>query len=68
MRVRGQNAIEVRSSSVLNRRLLESVGLYRLEGRGIQPFAHIQGEYFGILGLPLLELLSFLRSRGVLAS
>ena len=48
--------------------LLGSVGAYRLEGRGIQLFADIQGDYFGILGLPLLELLGFLRARGGLAS
>ena len=47
--------------------VLGSVGAYRLEGRGIQLFADIQGDYFGILGLPLLELLSFLRARGGLA-
>ena len=48
--------------------ILGSVGAYRLEGRGIQLFADIQGDYFGILGLPLLELLGFLRCRGSLAS
>jgi septum formation protein len=48
--------------------VLGSVGAYRLEGRGIQLFADIQGDYFGILGLPLLELLGFLRARGGLAS
>ena len=48
--------------------ILGSVGAYRLEGRGIQLFADIQGDYFGILGLPLLELLSFLRAHGALAS
>ena len=48
--------------------LLGSVGGYRLEGRGIQLFADIQGDYFAIRGLPLLELLSFLRGRDVLAS
>jgi septum formation protein len=47
--------------------VLGSVGAYRLEGRGIQLFADIQGDYFGILGLPLLELFSFLRARGGLA-
>src|SRR5271165_1584046 len=45
-----------------------SVGAYRIEGRGIQLFADIKGDYFTILGLPLLELLSFLRTRDVLAS
>lgn len=48
--------------------IFESVGAYRIEGRGIQLFADIKGDYFTILGLPLLELLSFLRTRDVLAS
>jgi septum formation protein len=47
---------------------LGSVGGYRLEERGIQLFAEIQGDYFAILGLPLLELLSFLRTCGALAT
>jgi nucleoside triphosphate pyrophosphatase len=44
--------------------LLGSVGAYRLEGRGAQLFERIEGDYFAILGLPLLELLAFLRSSG----
>jgi len=48
--------------------ILGSVGSYRLEGRGIQLFADIQGDYFAILGLPLLDLLSFLRTRDAVAS
>jgi septum formation protein len=48
--------------------ILGSVGCYRLEGRGIQLFARIEGDYFAILGLPLLELLGFLRDRGALPS
>jgi septum formation protein len=48
--------------------VLASVGGYRLEGRGIQLFSDIQGDYFSILGLPLLELISFLRTRGALVS
>jgi septum formation protein len=43
----------------------ESVGAYRLEGLGIQLFESIEGEYSAILGLPLLPLLGFLRSCGV---
>ena len=43
-----------------------SVGCYHLEGLGAQLFAQVQGDYFTILGLPLLELLGFLRARGVL--
>jgi len=44
--------------------VLGSVGAYRLEGRGVQLFTRVQGDYFTILGLPLLELLGFLRDRG----
>jgi septum formation protein len=45
-----------------------SVGGYRFEERGIQLLSDFHGDYFSILGLPLLDLLSFLRTRGVLAS
>lgn len=44
--------------------ILTSVGAYRLEGRGIQLFDDIVGNYFTILGLPLLPLLNELRQRG----
>jgi septum formation protein len=42
-------------------RALASVGAYQLEGTGAQLFAKIEGDYFAILGLPLLPLLEFLR-------
>jgi septum formation protein len=45
---------------------LGSVGCYRLEGMGAQLFDRIEGDYFAILGLPLLGLLAFLRREGVL--
>jgi len=48
--------------------ILGSVGAYRLEGRGLQLFEGIEGDYFAILGLPLLELLAFLRDRGEIRS
>ena len=41
--------------------ILGSVGCYHLEGRGAQLFVRIEGDYFSILGLPLLPLLSVLR-------
>jgi septum formation protein len=44
-----------------------SVGGYQLEGPGIQLFDRIEGDYFTILGLPLLPLLKFLRQEGLLA-
>jgi septum formation protein len=47
--------------------LLGSVGGYRIEGRGVQLFSRIEGDHSAILGLPLLELLEFLRGRGLLA-
>ncbi len=45
---------------------LGSVGGYQLEGRGIQLFQSIDGDFFGILGLPLLPLLDMLRNHGVI--
>jgi len=46
--------------------LMSSVGAYQLEGEGVQLFERIEGDYFVILGLPLLSLLSFLRDCGAL--
>ncbi len=45
---------------------LASVGAYRLEDMGAQLFSKIDGDYFTILGLPLLELLELLRGQGIL--
>ena len=46
--------------------LLTTVGAYQLEGLGAQLFSKIEGDYFSILGLPLLPLLDYLRIRNVL--
>jgi septum formation protein len=46
--------------------LCRTVGGYQLEGLGAQLFARIDGDYFAILGLPLLPLLDFLRSAGAM--
>jgi len=48
-------------------RLLASVGCYRLEDDGVQLFEKIDGDYFTILGLPLMGLLEQLRRHGALA-
>jgi septum formation protein len=44
---------------------LQSVGAYQIEGPGVQLFDSIRGDVFTIMGMPLLPLLAFLRSRGV---
>jgi septum formation protein len=46
--------------------ILGSVGCYRLEGEGAQLFERIDGDYFTILGLPLMGLLDMLRRHGAL--
>jgi septum formation protein len=46
--------------------ILSSVGAYQLEGLGIQLFERIEGDYFTILGMPLLPLLAELRNRKAL--
>jgi septum formation protein len=45
---------------------LASVGAYQIEGVGAQLLARIEGNHFAVLGLPVLEVLEFLRQQGVL--
>lgn len=44
----------------------ESVGSYKLEEEGVRLFSRVEGDYFTVLGLPLLELLGFLTQKGVI--
>jgi septum formation protein len=46
--------------------ILNSVGAYQLEGLGVQLFDKIEGDYFSILGLPLIPLLDTLRREGLI--
>lgn len=47
--------------------VLSSVGVYQLEGLGVHLFDRIDGDYATILGLPILKLLVWLRSQGLIA-
>jgi len=49
-------------------RVSQTVGAYELEGLGVQLFERIEGDYFTVLGLPLLPVLDELRARGVIAA
>lgn len=48
--------------------LTRSVGAYRFEGPGAHLFSKVEGDFFSILGLPLVPLLDYLRTRGVIPS
>lgn len=60
MRTLGEGDIEKYLAAV-GKKALESVGAYQLEGPGVQLFERVEGDFFSILGLPLLPLLAFLR-------
>lgn len=45
-----------------------SVGAYQLEGEGARLFSELRGDYFSVLGLPLLPLLNYLGLRGFIAA
>ncbi|EUC00998.1 Septum formation protein Maf [Rhizobium sp. CF080] len=52
--------------SRVSEKVYGSVGAYQLEGEGIQLFSRIEGDYFTILGLPMLPLLEKLRELGAI--
>ncbi len=53
--------------NVMGEELLTSVGCYQFENAGVQLFEKVEGDYFAILGLPLLETLAVLRRNGGVA-
>lgn len=52
----------------MGERALQIVGCYEIEGPGMQLFEEIDGDYFTILGIPLLELLARLRHEGMVTA
>jgi septum formation protein len=46
----------------------DAVGAYKLEEEGVRLFSRVEGDYFSVLGLPLVALLGFLGDRGLIAS
>lgn len=57
-----------RHLSLVGEKALTSVGAYQIEGLGIQLFEKVEGDFFSIMGLPILPLLSELRSRNLVDS
>ena len=48
--------------------IFSTVGSYRLEGHGVQLFNQVKGDFFTVLGLPVLPLLTFLRLKNFMVS
>lgn len=54
--------------AAVGERALTSVGAYQLEGPGVQLFDSVEGDFFTVLGLPLLPLIAFLRGHGMVGT
>jgi septum formation protein len=69
VRVRMRDASDVYVRDYVDRNwdsIRHSVGGYKIEEEGVRLMASIEGDYFSVLGMPLLQLLAFLTVRGVL--
>ena len=49
-------------------KVLDAAGGYHLEGIGVQLFSEVNGDYFTVLGLPLLAVMAFLREHRVVGA
>ncbi len=70
-RLRMRDFSDIYLDDYLNRNwesVRNAVGAYKLEEEGVRLFSRIDGDYFNVLGLPLIELLSYLTLRGTLQS
>ncbi|WP_425044906.1 Maf family protein [Primorskyibacter sp. S87] len=69
VRLRMRNCSDAYLQSYVDRNwdsIRHAVGGYKLEEEGVRLFSGIDGDYFNVLGMPLLELLNFLALRGVI--
>lgn len=69
VRLRMRNVSDDYLAAYINRNwddIRHSVGAYQLEAEGVRLFHSIEGDYFNVLGMPLLDVLAFLTLRGVI--
>ena len=69
VRLRMRDATDAYISGYVERNwdsIQNSVGGYKLEEEGVRLFHSVEGDYFNVLGMPLLQLLAFLTLRGVI--